>query len=85
MIKNIEQKIKLALIVSIGSFLTALAERYKGHPSLMAYDVWNECFYQPDICFHEATRLAFTEWLKEKYDSLDELRNERLQRFCWLR
>ena len=58
----------------IGSFLEALAERYKGHPSLMAYDVWNECFYPPDICFHEATRLAFIKWLKEKYDSLDELR-----------
>ena len=50
----------------IGSFLQALAERYKGHPSLMAYDVWNECFYQTDICFHEATRLAFIEWLKEE-------------------
>ena len=58
----------------IGSFLQALAERYKGHPSLMAYDVWNECFYQTDICFHEATRLAFIEWLKVKYDSLDDLR-----------
>ncbi len=57
----------------IGSFLTALAERYKGHPSLMAYDVWNECFYPPDICFHEATRQAFIGWLREKYDSLDEL------------
>ena len=57
----------------IGTFLEALAERYKGHPSLMAYDVWNECFYPPDICFHEATRLAFIEWLKVKYGSVDEL------------
>ncbi len=58
----------------IGSFLTALAERYKGHPALMAYDVWNECFYPPDICHHEATRQVFIGWLKEKYGSLDELR-----------
>ncbi len=59
----------------IGSFLTVLAERYKGHPALMAYDVWNECFYPSDICFHEDTRQVFVGWLKEKYETLDALRN----------
>ncbi|MBE0655053.1 MAG: beta-galactosidase, partial [Bacteroidales bacterium] len=57
-----------------GGFLTALAQRYKGHPSLMAYDVWNECFYQPDICYHEATRQAFADWLKMKYKTLPALK-----------
>ena len=50
----------------IGSFLQALAERYKGHPSLMAYDVWNECFYQTDICFHEATQAGLYRMAESK-------------------
>ena len=58
----------------MGSFLAALAERYKDHPSLMAYDVWNECFYPPDICYHEATRQSFIDWLKAKYGSVDALK-----------
>ena len=58
----------------VGAFLTALAARYKGHPALLAYDVWNECFYQPDICYCAATREAFVAWLQERYASLEELR-----------
>jgi beta-galactosidase len=66
---NTEQGRELA-----GGFLSALAQRYKGHPSLMAYDVWNECFYPPDICYHESTRQAFVEWLKLKYGSFSALK-----------
>ncbi len=32
-----------------GNFLTALATRYKGHPGLLGYDVWNECNYSPEV------------------------------------
>ena len=30
-----------------GNFLKALATRYKGHPALLGYDVWNEVNYSP--------------------------------------
>ncbi len=54
----------------IGNFLTKLAERYKGHPALLGYDVWNECGYSPDICFCDHTAEKFREWLKAKYRDL---------------
>ncbi len=52
-----------------GAFLRTLAKRYRGHPALYAYDVWNECtFYRPElICYCEATQGRFREWLKGKY------------------
>ena len=55
-------------------FLTALANRYKGHPGLLGYDVWNECNYSHQYCFCESTKEAFRKWLKEKYKDLDALR-----------
>ncbi len=32
-----------------GRFLTELATRYKGHPGLLGYDVWNEVNYAADV------------------------------------
>lgn len=58
----------------VGNFLTELAKRYKGHPALMGYDVWNECNYSHTLCFCESTKSAYREWLKEKYGSLENLR-----------
>ncbi|MEM8663201.1 MAG: alpha-amylase family protein, partial [Pseudomonadota bacterium] len=54
-------------------FLTTLAERYRGHPGLMGYDVNNEVNYQPDFDFSAPTAAAFRVWLKEKYGDLDTL------------
>lgn len=34
---------------AVTAFLTALATRYKGHPGLLGYDVWNEVNYAPDV------------------------------------
>lgn len=55
------------------NFLTELASRYKGHPGLFGYDVWNECNYGVDIDFSEPTKAAFREWLRAKYGDLETL------------
>ena len=57
----------------VGTFLRTLAGRYKDHPALLGYDVWNECFYAPDICFCDRTAARFREWLRAKYGDLDAL------------
>tara|TARA_R100000365_G_C2748538_1_gene80387 strand:- start:133 stop:2265 length:2133 start_codon:yes stop_codon:yes gene_type:complete len=54
-------------------FLTALAERFKGHPGLLGYDVWNECNYSPLVDYSAYTKSAFREWLKLKYHDLETL------------
>ncbi|HZG86702.1 beta-galactosidase [Paenibacillus sp.] len=56
-----------------GRFLTALAERYKDHPSVVGYDVWNECNYAADICYCEHTKERFRAWLERKYGDLAAL------------
>jgi beta-galactosidase len=50
-------------------FLAEMATRYRSHPALYAYDIWNECtFYDADrMCFCPATQDRFREWLKERY------------------
>src|SRR5947209_1577914 len=56
-----------------GRFLTALAERYRGHPATGGYDVWNECNYGGHACHCPATAAAFREWLRGKYGDLRAL------------
>lgn len=56
-----------------GSFLKELARRYKGHPALQGYDVWNECNYSHSYCYCEDTKKAFRAWLQEKYKTLETL------------
>lgn len=55
------------------AFLTEMANRYKGHPGLTGYDVWNECNYAFDVDYSEWTKTAFREWLRAKYGDLDTL------------
>jgi beta-galactosidase len=55
-----------------GRFLTALAERYRGHAGLGGYDVWNEC-HAGSACHCPATVAAFRDWLREKYGDLRTL------------
>lgn len=50
-----------------GRYLTALATRYRGHPGLGGYDIWNECTYGGHACYCPATVAAFREWLRERY------------------
>lgn len=56
-----------------GAFLTALATRYKGHPALLGYDVWNEVNYSPDVDYSEWMKADFRKWLKQKYGDLETL------------
>ena len=55
------------------AFLTELATRYRGHPGLLGYDVWNECNYAPTVDHSEWTKAVFRDWLKAKYGDLDTL------------
>ncbi|MDL2317609.1 beta-galactosidase [Eubacteriales bacterium OttesenSCG-928-A19] len=56
-----------------GAFLRALAERYKGHPALLGYDIWNEQNYAPDVCYCDHTKAQFRLWLQRKYGTLQAL------------
>jgi beta-galactosidase len=59
-------------------FLTALIERYRNHPAMWAWDLWNEHSYPGGapprmLCYCDATQKRFREWLKAKYGSLENL------------
>lgn len=56
-----------------GAFLTALATRYKGHPALLGYDVWNEVNYAADVDYSSYAKAAFRDWLQRKYGDLETL------------
>lgn len=56
-----------------GNFLSELATRYKDHPGLGGYDIWNECNYGHDICYCPATAEKFRTWLKKKYGDVKTL------------
>jgi beta-galactosidase len=64
---------------AVKAFLTALASRYKGHPGLLGYDIWNEVNYSPDVDYSEYSKAAYREWLKTKYGDLDTLAEARYQ------
>ena len=51
-------------------FLRALAERYRDHPGLGGYDIWNECTYWDDVCYCPATASKFRQWLQAKYGNV---------------
>jgi beta-galactosidase len=57
-------------------FLTALVERYRSHPALLGYDLWNENTYDGGgprkmNCYCEGTKARLHEWLRVKYGSLE--------------
>jgi beta-galactosidase len=59
------------------NFLTALVERYRNHPALLGYDLWNEITSNGGsvnrmYCYCDATKKRFREWLNRKYGSLEE-------------
>lgn len=60
-------------------FLTRLIERYRTHPALLGYDLWNETTYeggnpQKMYCFCEATKARLRVWLKNRYGTLPVVR-----------
>jgi beta-galactosidase len=58
---------------AVGAFLEALATRYKGHPGLLGYDVWNEVNYALDVDYSEPMKAEFRRWLQAKYGDLETL------------
>lgn len=56
-----------------GAFLTELATRYRDHPGMYGYDVWNETNYAADVDYNPYTKAAFRTWLQAKYGTLDVL------------
>jgi len=56
-----------------GAFLTALATRYKGHPALLGYDVWNEVNYAAEIDYSTWMKADYRKWLQAKYGDLETL------------
>lgn len=57
----------------VENFLRALVTRYKDHPGMGGYDVWNECNYNPNTCYCDGTAQKFRTWLQAKYGDLRTL------------
>jgi beta-galactosidase len=53
-------------------FLTAMATRFRGHPALLGYDIWNECteYTAERLCFCGACQASFRNWLREKHGDI---------------
>ena len=56
-----------------GKFLCALAQRYKDHPAMLGYDIWNECNYAENICCCPYTLKVYQQWLERKYGNIQTL------------
>ena len=50
-----------------------LAERYKNHPALVMWHVDNEYGCHIGECFCDNSAVAFREWLKQRYSTLEKL------------
>jgi beta-galactosidase len=58
-------------------FLVALVERYRNHPALLGYDLWNENSYNGGnprkmYCYCDATKRKLREWLRGRYGSVEQ-------------
>jgi beta-galactosidase len=56
-----------------GNFLKAMVTRYKGHPGLLGYDVWNEVNYSAEVDYSAYMKADFRLWLQAKYGDLETL------------
>jgi beta-galactosidase len=59
-------------------FLTTLVERYRNHPALLGYDLWNENTYNGGspakmYCYCDATKRKLREWLRTRYETPQRL------------
>lgn len=55
------------------TFLRVLAGRYRGHPGLGGYDIWNECNANPNFCYCPGSLSHFQSWLRARYGDLQAL------------
>ena len=56
----------------VQSFLEKLAERYRGHPALLGYDVVNEV-NRGEFCYCDDSVAAYRQWLEKKYGNIRAL------------
>jgi beta-galactosidase len=59
-------------------FLIALVERYRNHPALLGYDLWNENSYNGGnphkmYCYCDATKRKLREWLRGRYGTVEQV------------
>ncbi|ASA21400.1 beta-galactosidase [Paenibacillus donghaensis] len=52
---------------------TQLAEHYSGHPGVVGWQIDNELNCEINVFYSESDHIAFREWLKQKYVTLDQL------------
>jgi beta-galactosidase len=55
-------------------FLVALVERYRNHPALLGYDLWNENTFNGGTpakmyCYCDASKRKLREWLRARYET----------------
>jgi beta-galactosidase len=60
----------------------AMASHYKGNPNVIGWQIDNEFNNEDRECYSEACRVAFRQWLKNRYLSLDQL-NQRWGTRFW--
>jgi beta-galactosidase GanA len=69
-------------------FLRAVVARYRGHPALRVWDVWNEPHLEPTsyfperlYCYCPASLERFRSWLRDRYPTLSALNAAWARRF----
>jgi beta-galactosidase len=70
-----------------GRFIAELVKRYRNHPALLGYDLWNETGSQGGVpphmyCFCQGTKARLRGWLKQRYGSLHAL-NQAWNRYSY--
>jgi len=58
-------------------FLIAMVERYRNHPALLGYDLWNENTANGGsptkmYCYCDASKRKLREWLRKRYGTVEE-------------
>ncbi|THE13955.1 beta-galactosidase [Bacillus timonensis] len=53
--------------------VTEMAKHYRDHPGIVGWQIDNELNCEVDVFYSEADHIAFRKWVKEKYETLDNL------------
>ncbi len=69
-------------------FMQTMAERYRNHPALYGYDIWDEAFFEVNgyfgnrrFCYCDGTTDKFRSWLKDRYRTVENLSREWYRRY----